>query len=309
IILPSHSILECCLNSRLSRHSQCSRKLSPCKVQMGERSRVTHQSCMYGTCLGWLVFLGFASFRRPASWRMHQIMTLTYVFVSQVEKNEEADQEIKQDGTKPEDKAHKAATKIQASFRGHIIRKKMKDDGKEEDSPAAPEAAEADAAEASAEAAKEGGGEEEKKKEEATSPATEKPAEEAGEDKAKSPMTEPPANSPAAADEGKAEAPAATSPSEPPAKQEAKEDAKEAEKPGEAPTAEAEKPTENVNADKKEEEKAEAKQADVPAAASETADCEEANQTQDNKDAADDSKPADGAVSEAGKEDDKDENA
>uniref|UniRef100_A0A3Q3LSU0 Neuromodulin n=1 Tax=Labrus bergylta TaxID=56723 RepID=A0A3Q3LSU0_9LABR len=39
----------------------------------------------------------------------------------------------KKDGTanKPEDKAHKAATKIQASFRGHITRKKMKD-GEEE---------------------------------------------------------------------------------------------------------------------------------------------------------------------------------
>uniref|UniRef100_A0A3Q3W557 Neuromodulin n=1 Tax=Mola mola TaxID=94237 RepID=A0A3Q3W557_MOLML len=52
---------------------------------------------------------------------------------STVEKNEEADQKIEQDGTinKPEDKAHKAATKIQASFRGHITRKKMKD-GEEE---------------------------------------------------------------------------------------------------------------------------------------------------------------------------------
>uniref|UniRef100_A0A3B4F9A3 Neuromodulin n=1 Tax=Pundamilia nyererei TaxID=303518 RepID=A0A3B4F9A3_9CICH len=43
------------------------------------------------------------------------------------------------DGTtnKPEDKAHKAATKIQASFRGHITRKKMKDgeEEKEGDSP------------------------------------------------------------------------------------------------------------------------------------------------------------------------------
>ncbi|XP_028656312.1 neuromodulin [Erpetoichthys calabaricus] len=54
----------------------------------------------------------------------------------QVEKNDEADQKIEQDGNKPEDKAHKAATKIQASFRGHIIRKKLKD-GKKEDGPAA----------------------------------------------------------------------------------------------------------------------------------------------------------------------------
>nr|KAF6382022.1 growth associated protein 43 [Pipistrellus kuhlii] len=42
----------------------------------------------------------------------------------QVEKNDE-DQKIEQDGIKPEDKAHKAATKIQASFRGHITRKKL----------------------------------------------------------------------------------------------------------------------------------------------------------------------------------------
>ncbi|KAM9582702.1 neuromodulin [Trichechus inunguis] len=47
----------------------------------------------------------------------------------QVEKNDE-DQKIEQDGIKPEDKAHKAATKIQASFRGHITRKKLKGDKK-----------------------------------------------------------------------------------------------------------------------------------------------------------------------------------
>uniref|UniRef100_A0A3B5KDI4 Neuromodulin n=1 Tax=Takifugu rubripes TaxID=31033 RepID=A0A3B5KDI4_TAKRU len=58
----------------------------------------------------------------------------------QVEKNEDADQKIEQDGTtnKPEDKAHKAATKIQASFRGHITRKKMKDGEKEKDGDTAP---------------------------------------------------------------------------------------------------------------------------------------------------------------------------
>nr|XP_033796034.1 neuromodulin [Geotrypetes seraphini] len=50
----------------------------------------------------------------------------------QVEKNDEVDQKIEQDSSnKPEDKAHKAATKIQASFRGHIIRKKLKGDKKE----------------------------------------------------------------------------------------------------------------------------------------------------------------------------------
>ncbi|KAM4796762.1 neuromodulin [Rhinophrynus dorsalis] len=48
----------------------------------------------------------------------------------QVEKNEDGDQKIEQDANKPEDKAHKAATKIQASFRGHIIRKKLKGDKK-----------------------------------------------------------------------------------------------------------------------------------------------------------------------------------
>ncbi|XP_049730531.1 neuromodulin [Elephas maximus indicus] len=47
----------------------------------------------------------------------------------QVEKNDE-DQKIEQDGIKPEDKAHKAATKIQASFRGHITRKKLKGEKK-----------------------------------------------------------------------------------------------------------------------------------------------------------------------------------
>nr|XP_013805429.1 PREDICTED: neuromodulin [Apteryx mantelli mantelli] len=52
-----------------------------------------------------------------------------------VEKNEDGDQKIEQDGIKPEDKAHKAATKIQASFRGHITRKKLKGE-KKGDAPA-----------------------------------------------------------------------------------------------------------------------------------------------------------------------------
>ncbi|XP_058411818.1 neuromodulin isoform X2 [Diceros bicornis minor] len=47
----------------------------------------------------------------------------------QVEKNDE-DQKVEQDGIKPEDKAHRAATKIQASFRGHITRKKLKGEKK-----------------------------------------------------------------------------------------------------------------------------------------------------------------------------------
>ncbi|MBV96111.1 Neuromodulin, partial [Eschrichtius robustus] len=56
-------------------------------------------------------------------------------FEGLVEKNDE-DQKIEQDGIKPEDKAHKAATKIQASFRGHITRKKLKGE-KKGDTPAA----------------------------------------------------------------------------------------------------------------------------------------------------------------------------
>ncbi|XP_069058754.1 neuromodulin isoform X3 [Pleurodeles waltl] len=60
----------------------------------------------------------------------------------QVEKQEDTDQKIEQDGNKPEDTAHKAATKIQASFRGHIIRKKMKGDQSDSDIKANGEAVE-----------------------------------------------------------------------------------------------------------------------------------------------------------------------
>uniref|UniRef100_A0A2K5S377 Neuromodulin n=1 Tax=Cebus imitator TaxID=2715852 RepID=A0A2K5S377_CEBIM len=60
-------------------------------------------------------------------------------WLPRVEKNDE-DQKIEQDGIKPEDKAHKAATKIQASFRGHITRKKLKGEKKDD-----AQAAEADA--------------------------------------------------------------------------------------------------------------------------------------------------------------------
>ncbi|XP_066097258.1 neuromodulin [Saccopteryx bilineata] len=59
----------------------------------------------------------------------------------QVEKNDE-DQKIEQDGIKPEDKAHKAATKIQASFRGHITRKKLKGEKKGDGQDAGAEASE-----------------------------------------------------------------------------------------------------------------------------------------------------------------------
>jgi hypothetical protein len=47
----------------------------------------------------------------------------------QVEKNDE-DQKIEEDGINPEDKAHKAATRIQASFRGHTTRKKLQGEKK-----------------------------------------------------------------------------------------------------------------------------------------------------------------------------------
>lgn len=67
-------------------------------------------------------------------------------FSTKVEKNDE-DQKIEQDGVKPEDKAHKAATKIQASFRGHITRKKLKGEKKGD-----AQAAEADVSERKEEA-------------------------------------------------------------------------------------------------------------------------------------------------------------
>ncbi|XP_048396728.1 neuromodulin [Stegostoma tigrinum] len=50
----------------------------------------------------------------------------------QAEKNDDANAKAEQETTKPEDKAHKAATKIQASFRGHITRKKLKGEKKGE---------------------------------------------------------------------------------------------------------------------------------------------------------------------------------
>uniref|UniRef100_A0A8P0SFM9 Neuromodulin n=1 Tax=Canis lupus familiaris TaxID=9615 RepID=A0A8P0SFM9_CANLF len=66
-------------------------------------------------------------------------------FAQGVEKNDE-DQKIEQDGIKPEDKAHKAATKIQASFRGHITRKKLKGEKKGDAQAAEAEAKEKDEA-------------------------------------------------------------------------------------------------------------------------------------------------------------------
>jgi hypothetical protein len=62
-------------------------------------------------------------------WRTLLELPFLSLFLTKVEKNDE-DQKIEQDGIKPEDKAHKAATKIQASFRGHITRKKLKGEKK-----------------------------------------------------------------------------------------------------------------------------------------------------------------------------------
>ncbi|KAI3354563.1 hypothetical protein L3Q82_019071, partial [Scortum barcoo] len=220
--------------------------------------------------------------------------SFTHIAATSVEKNEEADQKIEQDGTtnKPEDKAHKAATKIQASFRGHITRKKMKDgeEEKEGDSPAA------------AEEATEGGEEAKKAEgEEAPAKAEEAAGEEAKKEEetsqAKSPVADKPANSPAAAaasPAGAATSPvasptAATAPSET-QKEEPKAEEKAEEKPKEveAPVAAAKSPTTATAEEKKEEEeseekKEEARQADVPAAVSPTAEMEEPNQTKDKQ--------------------------
>ncbi|MBN3304218.1 NEUM protein, partial [Amia calva] len=194
-----------------------------------------------------------------------------HLLLIQVEKNEEADQKIEQDGNKPEDKAHKAATKIQASFRGHIIRKKLKDEKKVD----GPEAATAEG--------------EETKGEKASSPAVEnkEPAADA--------TTEPSsANSEAKSEEAEkaATTPAATTPADPAASESSKEEdnenkeepaAKESATTTSASTESAQSPNAVETAEKEE-----PKQADVPAAdssetpkaQSEETDC---NQPQDNK--------------------------
>uniref|UniRef100_A0A4W5RYE9 Neuromodulin n=1 Tax=Hucho hucho TaxID=62062 RepID=A0A4W5RYE9_9TELE len=211
-----------------------------------------------------------------------------------VEKNEEADQEIKQDEKKPEDKAHKAATKIQASFRGHILRKKMKDGEEDEEaSPAVPE-----------QEAKEAADGEEEKKDVPTA------AEQAAEEKAppgikeeetsqaKSPISEKPANSPApvatspvaAATSPVAAAASPTAAPSEPSKEEAKaEPGDTKEKPKEVDSNEIPVSAQNPSTDCAEKSveggaAQESKQADVPAATvSETADKEEPHQTQDKK--------------------------
>lgn len=214
---------------------------------------------------------------------------MTSCLFPKVEKNEEADQEIKQDEKKPEDKAHKAATKIQASFRGHILRKKMKDGEEDEEaSPAVPE-----------EEAKEAADGEEEKKDVPTA------AEQAAEEKAppgikeeetsqaKSPISEKPANSPAPVATSPVAAAAASptaAPSEP-SKEEAKaEPGDTKEKPKEVDSSEAPVSAQNPSTDCAEKSveggaaQEESKQADVPAATvSETAEKEEPHQTQDKK--------------------------
>lgn len=199
-----------------------------------------------------------------------------------MEKNEDADQKIEQDGTpnKPEDKAHKAATKIQASFRGHITRKKMKDgeEEKEGDSPAAEEAADGE------ETKKVEGEEAPAKQEETAGEEAKKEGEETNQ--AKTPGADKPANSPAGtASSPVAAAPAAASPTAPSEAQ--KEEPKAEEKPKEV-EATAKSPTTATAEEKKEEEKREekreeARKADVPAAVSPTAEKEEPNQTNDKK--------------------------
>ncbi|CAB1347686.1 unnamed protein product [Coregonus sp. 'balchen'] len=229
-----------------------------------------------------------------------------------VEKNEEADQEIKQDEKKPEDKAHKAATKIQASFRGHILRKKMKDGEEDEEaSPAVPE-----------EEAKEAADGEEEKKEDVP-PATEQGAEEKAPteikeeetSQAKSPTSEKPANSPApvATSPVAAAASPTAAPSEPPKEEAKAEPSDTKEKPKEVDSNEAPVSAQNPSTDCAEKSveggaaQEESKQADVPAATvSETADKEEPHQTQDKKDAADESQPAE-APAEADQEESKEE--
>uniref|UniRef100_A0A5F9CXN2 Neuromodulin n=1 Tax=Oryctolagus cuniculus TaxID=9986 RepID=A0A5F9CXN2_RABIT len=80
--------------------------------------RTSRNSCLGAHCCCWLL-----REQKPQS------LPLGLAAGLQVEKNDE-DQKIEQDGIKPEDKAHKAATKIQASFRGHITRKKLKGEKK-----------------------------------------------------------------------------------------------------------------------------------------------------------------------------------
>lgn len=177
---------------------------------------------------------------------------------SKVEKNEDGDQKIEQDGIKPEDKAHKAATKIQASFRGHITRKKLKGE-KKGDAPAS----ETDAADKKEEGP--AGGAAENKESEAPA-ATEAAAADSAQQEEGS------KDSSAPAEEKKGDGAADTG-SEQPAPQAATPAASSEEKPAAAAAPERESATKastdnspSLKADEAQD-KEEPKQADVPAAA------------------------------------------
>ncbi|XP_068173934.1 neuromodulin [Antennarius striatus] len=201
-----------------------------------------------------------------------------------VEKSEEAEQKLDQDGSahKPEDTAHKAATKIQASFRGHITRKKMKDgeEEKEADGPAPDgptEGGDDVKKETEPERDDAGRGNEAQKEEEsgdAKSPAADKPA--------NSPAGA--ATSPVAVATSPVAAAAATSPASAPLEPkeaEPKAEEKPEEKPKEEVTA-----VKSPTAEEEGAEPEEARQADVPEG-------EEPNQTNEQPDAAEeDAAPA-----------------
>ncbi|XP_037695451.1 neuromodulin [Choloepus didactylus] len=224
----------------------------------------------------------------------------------QVEKNDE-DQKIEQDGIKPEDKAHKAATKIQASFRGHITRKKLKGEKKGD-----AQAAEAEASDKKDEATvadgvekKEGEGPTTTEAAPATGPKPEEPGK-AGETPSEEKKGE--GTSDAATEQA---APQATAPSE--------------EKAGSAETESATKAsTDNSPSSKAEDApaKEEPKQADVPAAVTAAAaaattpaaedaaakataqpptETAESSQAEEKKEAVDETKPKESARQDEGK--------
>ncbi|XP_015499275.1 neuromodulin [Parus major] len=228
---------------------------------------------------------------------------------SKVEKNEDGDQKIEQDGIKPEDKAHKAATKIQASFRGHITRKKLKGE-KKGDAPAS----ETDAADKKEEGP--AGGAAENKESEA--PAATEAADSAQQEEGSK-------DSSAPAEEKKGDGAADTG-SEQPAPQAATPAASSEEKPAAAAAPERESATKastdnspSLKADEAQD-KEEPKQADVPAAdttatttpAAEDATAKataqpqmetvESSQTEEKTDAVEETKPTESAQQEEVKE-------
>ncbi|XP_010386919.1 neuromodulin isoform X1 [Rhinopithecus roxellana] len=115
------------LDSELGQHWQTLTMTKSC-------SELSHPALHFLPRLGDLR-KNLQSADRPSA---HSLGFLTF-WLSRVEKNDE-DQKIEQDGIKPEDKAHKAATKIQASFRGHITRKKLKGEKKDDAQAAEAEA-------------------------------------------------------------------------------------------------------------------------------------------------------------------------